>query len=515
MPRAARAAASMLLVLFFSAGPALALSPEAQTNLDALKAALAKAKPPAAAVLGNLQEDRSAPKDGVAPEALAADGNALAKAAREGVLVIKKFSKDDRADPDVARAVEHMREQLALVTQLGEAAPGVFFSPEARKAVGTAYSLNRAIEFREKGKLADAKVYLERASREFSNLKEEDRTCPDGMAFVAQVKALMDGLKDDESHRAERAAIEKAARQSCKDFDKQLITSKTLPLMGPLAMLQVSGHSGNSHATLNDGAVQDWLGRIAARKALFEQLKPVCDDAEKAKQLRLCVRAYSPDMAHAYATKDPKVWCEVAQKGNEVQIAELDEYVGIEGKGQGAHVGGGGLESGEGWLSDDLLDKTWATAFKVNDKAARAGRVSKLYAALGVKDADTSKLTAAREAGLAELKKEVERLAPTFDRPKAGVGHYGVELAKARVQSVFKGASVVASGGDSGKWNVHANILGVPEYRDRFGWVLFQVPGEPFCQLRTFYVSEDYSGGGTYNKDNSPAFGKLRFQKCK
>ncbi|MCC7075270.1 MAG: hypothetical protein IT383_28415 [Deltaproteobacteria bacterium] len=62
---------------------------------------------------------------------------------------------------------------------------------------------------------------------------------------------------------------------------------------------------------------------------------------------------------------------------------------------------------------------------------------------------------------------------------------------------------------------VHRELLGVPKDRDRFGWILLQVPGEPFCQLRTSSISEDYTGGGKYSKDGSPSFARLRFQKCK
>lgn len=512
------ARAALVVALLFLASPAHALSAQSQAELDKLDAALAKAKPAADAVTAGLTDEHLALKDGVTAESLVADGKVLAVAVHEGVEAIRKLSAADRADPKVDASVAQLRPLIALVEQLGRAAPDVFYSPDGRSKVAAADgSLTKAMGYRDDGKWTDAQTYLGRAIREFNALSPEDRACPNGQAFVAKLKALEKGLKEDEAGRAQRDALEKAAKQACKDFTAQFITRQNLPLMEDLVLLHFTGHSNRSQATLNDGAVKDWLERIKARQALFAQLKPVCGDAEKAKQLTLCVRPYSPDMASFYAKKDPNAWCQAAAQGNELQVAEIDEYVGVEGDEKHARVGGGGLEQGEGWMSDDLLKKTWKTAFTVNEnaKAAGAGRVKTLYAAVGVKDADTSKLTAKREEGLAALKKEVERLAPTWERPKPGAGHYGVDLAKARITSVFKGATVVATGGDSGQWNVHRNVLNVPEYRDRFGWILFQVPGEPFCQLRTFYISEDYAGGGTFTKDTSPSFSKLRFQACK
>jgi len=53
----------------------------------------------------------------------------------------------------------------------------------------------------------------------------------------------------------------------------------------------------------------------------------------------------------------------------------------------------------------------------------------------------------------------------------------------------------------------------LPEYRDRGGYVLLQVPGEPFCQLRSFALSETYNGRG-YAKARSVSFSGVRWQKC-
>ena len=73
---------------------------------------------------------------------------------------------------------------------------------------------------------------------------------------------------------------------------------------------------------------------------------------------------------------------------------------------------------------------------------------------------------------------------------------------------------VIKAAGTKGGWSVKKNALGVPLYRDRFGWILFQVPGEPLCQLRTFYISEEYVGRKP-KKDKDVGFARLRWQKCR
>lgn len=62
---------------------------------------------------------------------------------------------------------------------------------------------------------------------------------------------------------------------------------------------------------------------------------------------------------------------------------------------------------------------------------------------------------------------------------------------------------------------VHENSLGVPDRRTKPGYVLVQPRGQKWCTLITYTVTEDYLGGGKYQKAKGVLFESGRFQKCK
>ncbi len=63
-------------------------------------------------------------------------------------------------------------------------------------------------------------------------------------------------------------------------------------------------------------------------------------------------------------------------------------------------------------------------------------------------------------------------------------------------------------------WKIHRNSLGVILRRTLPGYVLFKLPADPFCQLRSYTLTESYAGGGTYQKAAGVRFGYIRFQAC-
>ena len=117
---------------------------------------------------------------------------------------------------------------------------------------------------------------------------------------------------------------------------------------------------------------------------------------------------------------------------------------------------------------------------------AFAGPIEDGQAILKAASADTAKLTAALDIQAVKLKdpSQAESLKPLVKQCAAS-------FAKA--------------------WK---NALGVPLYRDKVGWAVFKVKGDPFCQARSFSLSEPYKGGGRYQKDRSVSFGSVRWQKC-
>ncbi len=52
-------------------------------------------------------------------------------------------------------------------------------------------------------------------------------------------------------------------------------------------------------------------------------------------------------------------------------------------------------------------------------------------------------------------------------------------------------------------------------YREKYGYAMFQVKGDPMCQLREWTLSEQYAGGGRYTPASDVSLGPVRWQPCK
>ena len=80
------------------------------------------------------------------------------------------------------------------------------------------------------------------------------------------------------------------------------------------------------------------------------------------------------------------------------------------------------------------------------------------------------------------------------------------------------GIKILRTGMTETTWQISKNSLGIPTYRSKYGYVLYQMPasfGEKLCRYRPFNYNEDYSGAGTYVKTDKVDFSeKVRFQKC-
>lgn len=65
-----------------------------------------------------------------------------------------------------------------------------------------------------------------------------------------------------------------------------------------------------------------------------------------------------------------------------------------------------------------------------------------------------------------------------------------------------------------GTWRIHRNALGVPDRRSAKGYVLFKLPEDPFCQLRSFTLVQQNIGGDSYQQAKGVRPGYVRFQSC-
>lgn len=255
---------------------------------------------------------------------------------------------------------------------------------------------------------------------------------------------------------------------------------------------------------------------VTAFRALLEKMAPVCekpayaDSATRCKGLGLIQS--SATMARfdqgdiCAAAGDPtKTLGEVVMRLLEARTkhAASSETPTVEW-----------LRGKEGWLpSTDVV--AYATYFAVPEdyKTKMRAEVDAAFAAAGVPaPADLSMLWASRAAYGEALKAAVDATAREWTIPLGKCKGYTCKLAEKQVKREQKKAKIKKT--FQREWKIVKNALGVPLHRYLDMWVLYQLPGEPFCQVRSFTSYEEYKGGGKYQKAKGAQWGYVRFQKC-
>ncbi|MBA3460727.1 MAG: hypothetical protein H0T46_12240 [Deltaproteobacteria bacterium] len=168
----------------------------------------------------------------------------------------------------------------------------------------------------------------------------------------------------------------------------------------------------------------------------------------------------------------------------------------------------------EGWIQTEGEVK-YATYFQVSaaTKAERTAKATEMLAAGGVAvPADLSMLWSTDQARLDALKAAVDATAAEWKLEGDKCKGYACALAT----NAFKKGPVKANvkkltGSD---WKIVKKGQ-LPDYRYMKMFVLYQVPGEPYCQLTSATANETYSGGGTFQKASKLQWGYVRFQTCK
>lgn len=117
------------------------------------------------------------------------------------------------------------------------------------------------------------------------------------------------------------------------------------------------------------------------------------------------------------------------------------------------------------------------------------------------------------------LRAAVEKTADNWKLPAPKPDTYGVSLARQQVVKWYQEQSKISAAVkkafmSTDSWEIEKNELGVPLNRYQGGFVVLQVPGEKYCQVRSFTLREEYAGSGKYQKASGVRFGFPRFQKC-
>lgn len=170
------------------------------------------------------------------------------------------------------------------------------------------------------------------------------------------------------------------------------------------------------------------------------------------------------------------------------------------------------LRRSQGWIQEEqpIYYKTY---FQVTAdvKKAMESTIDEAFAAAGVAPPrDLSTIWAHKQAYLDALKTAVDATAGEWKLAQNACRGYACALAKKSIQKGYKGASIKGVYGRD--WRISKNNLDIPTHKYMDLWIVFQVRGEPYCQVRSATATEQYAGGGKYQKARGVRWGYARFQ---
>jgi hypothetical protein len=222
--------------------------------------------------------------------------------------------------------------------------------------------------------------------------------------------------------------------------------------------------------------------------------------------------------------KDPYWWCEAARDPQVVLAGFIKAGTAAIVKAEVGAMRLGKLIEDEGWLRHEQ-DITYAelTSLSAPLKKKLATELAPAFAAAGVDgDAVLAQLYQQLAEQFAKRKAEIDAAAPTFAVPSMKP-HAATKKAAQLIAKYNKGASIKKHG-LSGGWQVTTKTMvnqrtgeerDFPDDRPADGYVLYKMPGEPWCQLRSFTVTEKAKGlSGKYGTASDVTWSFVRLQKC-
>ena len=92
---------------------------------------------------------------------------------------------------------------------------------------------------------------------------------------------------------------------------------------------------------------------------------------------------------------------------------------------------------------------------------------------------------------------------------------YGKNLAAAQITGKWHAdAQIHDSWYSRGSWKIHKNNLGIILRRTLPGYVMYKLPDDPYCQVRSFTLTEQYTGNSSFQQAKGVRYGYVRFQDC-
>ena len=300
--------------------------------------------------------------------------------------------------------------------------------------------------------------------------------------------------------RQQRQAQGAAHKQVCREFlDKAMLPQNHDP-MTRLIRQQLHGNQAIADAE-----------QVQHHQQVAQQVLSVCHSLDYP-----TLTSQACYYAIGGPEKDPKNWCEAAKGANQLIAAAALGHA----KRSIQVVGSSTIQTPEQFIKDEgWLHFEGPVTFKeklffgAHGRETQMNNTKTLLAAAGVKDAETA-LWGEQKTMVDALRQEVEKTAGTWTTPEAKLQNYSSDLVKKQILTWHSNASVRQAFISRESWKIHKNALGVILRRTMPGYVLFQLPDDPFCQLRSYTLTEQYVGAGKFQKAKGVRLGYVRFQKC-
>ena len=139
-------------------------------------------------------------------------------------------------------------------------------------------------------------------------------------------------------------------------------------------------------------------------------------------------------------------------------------------------------------------------------------RLKPIFEEVGLGDASVFAKLDADNNKLASI---VKTLAPTWSVPGQTCQGKPCQVAEKTLQGWYPKGKIIKTHHKQANWKIRQHeVTKIPIERYRSGWTLIEMPGDPFCQLRSWTVYEKYQGGGRYQPTDYAQIGYVRWQSC-
>lgn len=312
----------------------------------------------------------------------------------------------------------------------------------------------------------------------------------------AHAKASADAAAAARKQHADEQAAGKAAHTQCTAFHQELRDAGIYSEAEHLMQLANTGVGGWD--SVDSGArFKAALGKLADRCA-----KPAYAEVDKA-----CERSIG-------SASKGFMFCTLPARGAELMQKAVKNLIAHHLKHSGPTTVAR-FESDQGWVAVDGVP-TWHDYFTGSKlRGQLKARIAPLLAQAGMAETDDDGLFDKLAGELAALEAKAKELGPKWDLPGAACAGPGCGQARTFVAGWYKGSTIRRFLHTQPGWKILTNDFGVPTYRERYGYALVQVKGEPLCQLRTWTLSEQHAGGGRYSAARDVTLGSVRWQACK